>query len=52
MKKYKVKIKETEKAETVKAKSELEAKVKFCQDKDLPYRLFFNKLEVKLANQK
>lgn len=52
MKKYKVKIKETTKEETIKAKSELEAKVKFCQEKDLAYRVFFNKLEVKLANQK
>jgi len=52
MKKYKVKIKEGKKAETIKAKSELEAKIKYCQEKDLTYRVFFNKLEVKPANQK
>lgn len=52
MKKFKVKIKDTKRAETINAKTELEAKVKFCQERDLKYQFFFNKLEVKPANQK
>jgi hypothetical protein len=49
MKTYKVKIKEAKRAETIKAKSELEAKVIFCDKKGLKYRILANKLEVKTA---
>lgn len=52
MTKYKVKIKGGDKEETINAKSELEAKVKFCQEKDLEYRVFFNKLDAKKINDK
>jgi len=47
MKIYKVKIKNSTRAETIKASSELEAKVKYCQKKGLNYTLFTSKLEVK-----
>ncbi len=46
MKTYKVKIKNSTRAETIKASSELEAKVKYCQKKGLNYTLFTGKLEV------
>jgi hypothetical protein len=46
MKTYKVKIKNGTRAETIKAKSELEAKVLFCEKKGLKYSLFASKLEV------
>lgn len=46
MKNYKVKIKDSDKAETIKARSELEARVKFCEKKTLMYRIFANKLEI------
>ena len=47
MKTYKVKIKNSTKAETIKASSELEAKVKYCKKKSLNYTIFTSKLEVK-----
>ena len=47
MKTYKIKIKNSTRAETIKANSDLEAKVKYCQKKGLKYTLFTNKLEVK-----
>lgn len=46
MKIYKVKVKNNKRAETIKAKSELEAKVLFCEKKGLKYSLFAGKLEV------
>ena len=46
MKTYKVKIKNGTRAETIKAKSELEAKVKYCEKRDLNYTLLAGKLEV------
>jgi len=47
MKQYKVKIKNSEKSETIKAKSELEARVKFCENNNLIYRVYAGNLEVK-----
>ncbi len=45
MKTYKVKIKNSTKAETIKAKTELEAKVKYCEKKGFNYRHLAGKLE-------
>jgi hypothetical protein len=45
MKNYKVKIKDG-KEQNIKAKSELEAKVLFCENNNLSYRHFAGKLEV------
>jgi hypothetical protein len=47
MKTYKIKIKDGGKEQTIKAKSELEAKVLFCEREGLKYSLFAGKLEVK-----
>lgn len=47
MKTYKIKIKDGGKEQTIKAKSELEAKVLFCEKRGLKYSLFAGKLEVK-----
>ena len=46
MKKYKVKIKGDKKTQTIKAKTELEAKVKFCEKNSLTYRHLAGRLEV------
>lgn len=46
MKKYKVKIKGDKKPQTIKAKTELEAKVRFCEKNRLAYRHLAGKLEV------
>jgi hypothetical protein len=46
MKNYKIKLKNTSQAEIIKASSELEAKVRYCQDKGYNYNVFANKLEV------
>jgi hypothetical protein len=46
MKTYKVKIKNSTRAETIKASSELEAKVKYCEKKGFSYRHLAGKLEV------
>ncbi len=45
MKNYKVKIKNSDKTETIKASSELEARVKFCEKNNLNYRHLAGKLE-------
>jgi len=47
MKKYRVKIKDNGKEQTIKAKSDLEARVKFCEKNDLLYRHLAGKLEVR-----
>ena len=47
MKTYKVKIKDGGKEQSIKAKSELEARVKFCEKNNLLYRVFASNLEVK-----
>jgi len=47
MKTYKVKIKNGGKEQTIKAKSELEAKVKYCEKNNLLYRHLAGKLEVR-----
>jgi len=44
--KYKVKIKEAKRSQTIKANSELEAKVLFCEKNNLLYRHLAFKLEV------
>jgi len=46
MKTYKVKIKNSTRAETIKASNELEAKVKYCEKKGFSYRHLAGKLEV------
>jgi hypothetical protein len=46
MKTYKVKIKGERKTQTIKAKTELEAKVLFSKKNNLSYRHFAGKLEV------
>lgn len=46
MKKYKVKIKNTDREETIEAESELEARVKFCEINNLNYRHLASKLEI------
>ncbi len=46
MKTYKVKIKNSKKSETIKANSELEARVKFCEKNGLFYRHLAGKLEI------
>jgi len=51
MKKYKVKIKHTDKEEIIKADSELEARVKFCEQNNLNYRHLAGKLEITLNNK-
>jgi hypothetical protein len=40
-------IKETGKFTKIKAKSELEARVKFCKERGLNYRVYCNALEIK-----
>lgn len=47
MAKYKVKIKNSKKNQTIKANSELEARVLFCEKNNLLYRHFAGKLEIK-----
>ena len=46
MKSYQVKIKHGKKADTIKARSELEAKVLFCVKHGLEYRHYAGQLEV------
>jgi len=46
MKTYKIKIKNSDLYETIKADSELEAKVKFCEKRGLVYRVYAGKLEI------
>ena len=47
MKIYKVKIKDGGREQTIKAKSELEARVLFCEKNNLLYRHLAGKLEVR-----
>ena len=51
MKKYKVKIKNTDQEDTIKADSELEARVKFCEKNNLNYTHLAGKLEMTLNNK-
>jgi len=51
MKKYKVKIKNTDKEQTIKANSELEARVRFCEQNNLNYRHLAGKLEITPAGK-
>ena len=46
MKKYRVKIYSDNKSKIIEADSELEARLKFCQERDFNYRVYANKLEV------
>lgn len=43
---YTVKIAGTDKEKTIEARNELEAKVKYCQEEGLLYRVYMGKLEV------
>jgi hypothetical protein len=52
MQTYKVKIKNGNRAETIKAKTELEAKVLYCEKKGFNYRHLASKLEVKNKTDK
>jgi hypothetical protein len=45
MKAYNVKIKNTDERETIRAGSDLEAKVRFCEENGLAYRVFADKLQ-------
>jgi len=47
MKTYKVKMKNNKRANTIKAKNDLEARVLFCEKKGFNYRHLAGKLEVK-----
>jgi len=47
MKNYKVKIRGNKKAQAIKAKTELEAKVLFCEKNNLNYRHLAGKLEIR-----
>lgn len=51
MKKYKVKLKHTDREETIRADSELEARVKFCEQNNLNYRHLAGKLEISLVGK-
>jgi hypothetical protein len=46
MRDYKVRIKNSKKFETIKAKSLLDAKVLFCEKRGLTYRHYAGKIEV------
>ncbi|MBI3305693.1 hypothetical protein HYZ82_00995 [Candidatus Nomurabacteria bacterium] len=46
MKKYKVKIRNTDREEIIRADSELAARVKFCEKNNLNYRHLAGKLEI------
>jgi len=45
MKSYKVRIKTSNKSEIIKADSELEAKVRFCEKRGLAYNAYANNIE-------
>jgi hypothetical protein len=45
---YHIGIKGGARLDKVKAKTELEAKVNYCKERGLDYRLYANKLEVKI----
>jgi hypothetical protein len=49
---YKVKIKNTNLSKTIKAKTELEAKTKYCEERGFNYRVFANKLEVEKTDRR
>ena len=51
MKKYKVKIKDGGLEQTIKADSELEARVKFCEQNNLNFTYLAGKLEITLNNK-
>ena len=46
MAKYKVKLRDSKRNQTIEAKSELEARVLFCEKNNLLYRHLAGKLEV------
>lgn len=51
MKKWKVKIKHTDREQIIRADSELEARVKFCEKNNLNYTHLASKLEITLNNK-
>lgn len=51
MKKYKVKIKNTNREDIIKADSELEARVKFCEQNNLNYTHLAGSLEITPAGK-
>lgn len=52
MKNYQVKIKGDSQTQTIKAGSELEAKVKFCDKRGFDYRVFASSIEAGLKTKK
>lgn len=51
MSKYKVKIKHTEQEQIIKADSELEARVKFCEKNNLNYTHLASKLDIIIVSK-
>ena len=51
MKNYNVKIRHTEREEIIKANSELEARVRFCEQNNLNYTHLAGKLEITPAGK-
>lgn len=48
---YHIGIKGGETFKQVKAKTELEARVKYCKERGLDYRVYSNKLEIKTKDR-
>lgn len=46
---YRIKLKGTDIARDIKAATELEARLKYCEERGFNYRVFANKLEVEKA---
>ena len=51
MKNYQVKVKNDDKTETIKASSELEARVKFCERRGFDYRVYASNIEAILKTK-
>lgn len=51
MNKYEIVIKGTKIKQIIKAQTSLEARVKFCNNRNLNYLMYANKLAVKLINK-
>lgn len=47
---YLIGLKKSNKFTEIKAKSELEARVNYCKERGLMYRVFANKLEIKIKD--
>jgi len=49
---YKIKLKHINRVKAIEAKTELEAKVKYCEQNKLNYRVYANKLETEQGGKK